>query len=70
MTLTTEQRRALEKGESVALDIDGTPCIVIRKDVYDEERTGDGPRTFYPAVLNALDRDDESPEQYLEYLDE
>ena len=66
MTLTKEQQQALQKGESIRIEVDGTRCVLIREDLYDEA----SPRASYAAVLKALDKDDESPEQYLEYLDE
>ena len=35
MKLTTEQRRAVEKGEPVRLRNEGLDCVVIRADLYD-----------------------------------
>lgn len=72
MTLTNEQRTALENGESIPLVVDGTPCVLLRRDVYEEVRRTiePSPRETYPAVLKALDRDDVAPDQYLEYLNE
>jgi len=71
MTLTPEQRTAIESGESVSIVVDGTRCVLVRQDVYDEtQRLLDfSPRPTYPAVLKALDRDDD-PQHYLEYLNE
>ena len=34
MILTQEQQRAVEDGEPVALTIDGTECVLVRRDVY------------------------------------
>jgi len=36
MTLTKEQRNAVGMGEPVTVEIDGAPCVVIRKDVYEK----------------------------------
>ena len=38
MPLTKEQRNAVGMGEPVTVEIDGAPCIVIRKDVYQNAR--------------------------------
>ncbi len=38
MHLTKEQREAVENGEAVPLTIDGTECVVIKKDVYESVR--------------------------------
>lgn len=35
MQLTKEQQEAVEKGESITLDVDGTECVLIRKDVFE-----------------------------------
>ena len=76
MTLTSEQAAAVKDGEPVRVNPPevGTPCVLVRADVFDRVRTlidGDAdlrPRDTYPAVLKALDQWDESPDQYLEYL--
>jgi hypothetical protein len=34
MTLSVEQQKAVENGEPVALNVSGTDCILVRKDVY------------------------------------
>jgi hypothetical protein len=34
MTLNLEQRKAVENGEPVALNVSGMECILVRKDVY------------------------------------
>ena len=34
MILNREQREAVENGEPVTLDIDGTECVLVRRDVY------------------------------------
>jgi hypothetical protein len=34
MTLTSEQRQAIDRGESVSLVVDGISCVVIRSDVF------------------------------------
>ena len=38
MTLTNEQRNAVGMGEPVTVEIDGAPCVLIRKDVYEKAR--------------------------------
>jgi hypothetical protein len=77
MTLSAQQLQAIEHGEAIELTIDGTHCVVLRQDVYQRDvipriasSEDTSPRGTYPAVLKALDRFDEAPEQYLEYLDE
>jgi hypothetical protein len=78
MNLTAEQVESIKEGDPVRLTPDevGTACVVLRADVYDRVKSlidSDvefRPRETYPAVLNALDAYDESPEQYLEYLHE
>ena len=34
MILSTQQLQAVENGESVALNLAGTECILVRRDVY------------------------------------
>ena len=34
MTLNVEQQKAVENGEPVALNVSGTECILVRKDIY------------------------------------
>ena len=72
MTFSTQQLQAIANGEAVELTIKGTPCVVLRKDVYARVKSviEPSPREMYPAVLKVLDQVDESPEQYLEYLNE
>jgi hypothetical protein len=76
MTLTAEQAAAVKDGEPVQVTPPeiGTPCVLVRADVFNRVRTlidpetEFSPRETYPAVLKALDQWDESPDQYLEYL--
>lgn len=71
MTLTQEQRNAIDRGQPVPIVVDGTPCVLVREDVFEQSLHEDsGPRSAYAAVLKALDRDDENTDQYLEYLNE
>src|SRR5262245_33385763 len=35
VNLTAEQQRAIQSGQAVPITVAGTPCVVIRKDVYD-----------------------------------
>ena len=34
MTLSSEQQAAIANGEPVTLDVAGTECVLIRKDIY------------------------------------
>ena len=34
MTLNLEQQKAVENGEPVELNVDGTECVLVRRDVY------------------------------------
>lgn len=73
MTLSPDQLHALEGGQPVLLTVMGTPCIVVRQDVYERTVSSSGeetPRDSYAAVLKALDACDEDTEQYLAYLNE
>ena len=38
MTLTSEQKLALEHGEAVPLTLDGTECVVVRREVFERLR--------------------------------
>ena len=38
MTLTTEQRHAVDVGVPVTIEIDGQTCVLIRKDIYEKSR--------------------------------
>jgi len=38
MNITKEQLEAVESGEAVELTLDGTECVVIKKDVYESVR--------------------------------
>ena len=35
MQLTKDQQQAIEKGESITVCLEGTECVVIRKDVFE-----------------------------------
>jgi hypothetical protein len=39
MTLSKEQREAVETGRMVPLTVDGIDCVLLRADVYDKVRT-------------------------------
>lgn len=41
MNLMPQQMEALASGEAVSIDINGTPCVVVRQDVYDAVQIGD-----------------------------
>jgi hypothetical protein len=34
MNLNTEQQQAIQNGEAVAINVAGTECVVVRKDVF------------------------------------
>lgn len=38
MTLTLEQRNAVQMGQPVTIEIDGRPCVIILKDVFEKTR--------------------------------
>jgi hypothetical protein len=76
MNLTIEQIEAVKEGEPVRVagsEI-GIDCVLLRADVYERVKNlihgVSELRDTYPAVLKALDASDDSPEQYLEYLDD
>jgi len=50
--LTPDQLQAIAKGKPVPIVIDETECIVVRRDVYDEQGSV---RDTYAAVLKAWD---------------
>jgi len=59
MTLTPEQKEAVDRGQAVRVVIDGTRYVLIAEDVYvrsarliDDEID---PEQSYPAVLDAWD---------------
>ena len=71
MTITTEQRQAIEQGRAVEVQLNGTTCVLVRKDVYDRVQRvfDDGdmdPRETYPAILATWDAAG-SPEDATDY---
>jgi hypothetical protein len=38
MTLTQDQRKAVEAGQNVPLNVDGIDCILVRADVFEKVR--------------------------------
>jgi hypothetical protein len=64
MQLTADQKQALERGEAVSLILENTPCVVIRRDIYERIRPlVDGGQeidvtALYPLVNQALREDD------------
>lgn len=72
MTLTAEQRQAIQRGEAVSVTIDGNRCVIVREEtLQDVQEAGEeSPRSRYAAVLKAIDSDDENTDQYLEYLND
>jgi hypothetical protein len=63
--LTVEQKQAVRQGDAVSVDVDGTPCVLLRQDVYDsvKGRIDDGVdvRGTYAAILRASDQDGPDP---------
>lgn len=59
MTLTAEQKAAIDDGKAIPVVIDGARCIVVLQDVYERYKRvlGDemDPEEAYPAVLEAWD---------------
>jgi hypothetical protein len=69
MNLTQDQEKAIQAGQAIEVEVAGTPCVILPKQTYREMLEAEvSIRETYGAVLNAIDQDDESPEQYLEYL--
>jgi hypothetical protein len=38
MNLTTDQQRAVREGDAVAVTIDDTECVLLRRDIFDRVR--------------------------------
>lgn len=61
MNLTNEQLQAFEKGEAVELTLNGIPCVVLRKEVYDRVKSimeyDDSDDLPSPAALSTLVRE-------------
>lgn len=59
MTLTHEQKLAIDQGKAVPIVIDGAQCVVVLQDVFERcKRVIDDemdPEEAYPAVLEAWD---------------
>lgn len=72
MELTPEQSQALAQGDAIRIVINGTPCVLLRQDCYYPKVIDDEAdlSVWYPAVIEVLNQEDESPDQYLEYLDD
>jgi hypothetical protein len=51
MNLTAEQQQALQSGHAVEVDVGGTPCVLIRKDVYERGE----PLDFSPWTSEEMD---------------
>ena len=71
MTLTQQQKQAVEQGQAVPVVIDGAQCVVVLEEVYqrfhrvlDEETD---PQRSYAAVLSAWDAVG-SPDDAEDYL--
>ena len=59
---TPEERDAVIHGEEVSLDVEGTPCVVVRRDVFDRLKQNPGQvgvdvRGTYAAVMKAWDQE-------------
>jgi hypothetical protein len=70
MTLTQEQKQAIDQGQAVSLVIEGARCVVVLQEVYEHrQRLLDNemnPEVAYPAVLDAWDSVG-SPQDALDY---
>jgi hypothetical protein len=59
MTLTSEQKAEIDKGNAIPVVIDGAHCVVVLQDVYERCKRVIGaemdPEEAYPAVLEAWD---------------
>jgi hypothetical protein len=72
MILSADQLSAIQRGSPVPINLDGTDCVVLRKDLYDKVKgliyddSEVDPREMYPAVLSAWDQDD-NPDDYESY---
>lgn len=72
MELTPQQTQALELGEVISVVVNGTPCILLRKDSY-LAQVADAdlkPSDFLAASIEVLNQFDDNPDQYLEYLND
>jgi hypothetical protein len=74
MILTADQLKALDQGEPIPVRIEDKDCVVVHKEVFDRlkgllyDNSEWVPREAYPAILRAIDSDDEDTDQYLDYL--
>lgn len=71
MTLTADEKQALARGKAVPVTIEGSLCVLLRADVYEQEQRTRGdtnPAEMYPAVLTAWDAE-ASPEDAEAYAD-
>lgn len=72
MFLSADQLKTLQSGAPVPLTLDGTSCVLLRKDLYDKVKgliyddSEMDPRETYPAVLSVWDQDD-NPNDYESY---
>ena len=69
MTLTDEQQQAVENGEAVESTVNGVPCVVLRKDAYDQVRmVFDAPTTEEMAdILEQTWGDDPALDAYQDF---
>jgi hypothetical protein len=51
MKLTIEQERAIQNGQPVVVTVGGTPCVLLRKDIYDRDEALD----FRPWTTDEID---------------
>ena len=78
MNLTIQQIADVKDGNPVkVMDSEiGVDCVVLRADLYErvkglfENESDFSPREAYPATLKALDAQELSTDQYLEYLND
>lgn len=41
MEITSEQEQALHKGQAIQVSVGGMPCVLLRKDVYEQGQSID-----------------------------
>ncbi len=65
MDLTSNQIQAVGRGDAVAITVDGRPCVVLRRDIYNRMKRlanyDESEWNFqeaYPAILAAWDQEE------------
>jgi hypothetical protein len=76
MNLSTDQLKALDRGQAVPLKIDKRECVVVRRDVYERVKdlsyddTEMDPAEAYPFVNEVMADDDANDPTLESYQDE